>query len=80
VYGLTAVGLVLTYKTSGLFNFAHGAMATVSAYAFCSLTVTSAGLTTLYAEVAQREGRVDLLASWACPHRGLVEDLIFNLE
>jgi branched-subunit amino acid ABC-type transport system permease component len=30
VYGLAAVGLVLTYKTSGLFNFAHGAMATVS--------------------------------------------------
>ncbi len=39
VYGLAAVGLVLTYKTSGLFNFAHGAMATVSAYAFYSLTV-----------------------------------------
>lgn len=40
VYGLAAVGLVLTYKTSGLFNFAHGAMATVSAYAFYTLHVT----------------------------------------
>jgi len=39
VYGLAAVGLVLTYKTSGIFNFAHGAMATVSAYAFYSLYV-----------------------------------------
>ena len=34
VYGLAGVGLVLTYKTSGVFNFAHGALATVSAYAF----------------------------------------------
>ena len=34
IYGLAGVGLVLTYKTSGVFNFAHGAMATVSAYAF----------------------------------------------
>lgn len=39
VYGLAAVGLVLTYKTSGIFNFAHGAMATVSAYGFYSLYV-----------------------------------------
>ncbi|WP_280248110.1 ABC transporter permease subunit [Nocardia abscessus] len=39
VYGLAAVGLVLTYKTSGVFNFAHGAMATVSAYGFYTLHV-----------------------------------------
>jgi branched-subunit amino acid ABC-type transport system permease component len=39
VYGLAAVGLVLTYKTSGVFNIAHGALATVSAYAFYSLHV-----------------------------------------
>ncbi|MEU0504534.1 ATP-binding cassette domain-containing protein [Nocardia sp. NPDC005998] len=39
VYGLAAMGLVLTYKTSGVFNFAHGAMATVSAYAFYTLHV-----------------------------------------
>ena len=24
IYGLAAVGLVLTYKTSGIFNFGHG--------------------------------------------------------
>ena len=26
VYGLAGTGLVLTYKTSGVFNFAYGAM------------------------------------------------------
>jgi len=34
VYGLTGTGLVLTYKTSGIFNFAQGAVATTGAYAF----------------------------------------------
>jgi ABC-type branched-subunit amino acid transport system ATPase component/branched-subunit amino acid ABC-type transport system permease component len=34
VYGLTATGLVLTYKTSGIFNFAQGAVATTGAYIF----------------------------------------------
>jgi ABC-type branched-subunit amino acid transport system ATPase component/branched-subunit amino acid ABC-type transport system permease component len=39
IYGLAGVGLVLTYKTSGVFNFAHGALATVSAYTFWTLHV-----------------------------------------
>ncbi len=39
VYALAGVGLVLTYKTSGVFNFAQGALATASAYLFYSLTV-----------------------------------------
>jgi branched-subunit amino acid ABC-type transport system permease component len=43
VYGLAGVGLVLTYKTSGIFNFAQGALATVAAYAFYYLNV-NAGL------------------------------------
>jgi len=34
VYGLSGMGLVLTYKTSGIFNFAHPALAAVAAYAF----------------------------------------------
>jgi branched-subunit amino acid ABC-type transport system permease component len=34
VYALAAIGLVLTYKTSGVFNFAHGALAAVGAYVF----------------------------------------------
>lgn len=37
LYGLAALGLVLTYKTSGVFNFAHGAIAALSAYAFYEL-------------------------------------------
>jgi branched-subunit amino acid ABC-type transport system permease component len=37
VYGLAAMGLVLTYKTSGVFNFAHGAIAAVAAYGFYDL-------------------------------------------
>ena len=34
LYGLAAMGLVLTYKTSGIFNFAHGAIAAGAAYIF----------------------------------------------
>ncbi len=37
VYGMTATGLVLTYKTSGIFNIAHGALAAAAAYAFFEL-------------------------------------------
>jgi ABC-type branched-subunit amino acid transport system ATPase component/branched-subunit amino acid ABC-type transport system permease component len=39
IYGLAASGLVLTYKTSGIFNFGHGAVAAVAAYAFYLLKV-----------------------------------------
>lgn len=34
VFALAAVGLVLTYKTSGIFNFAHGALASLAAFGF----------------------------------------------
>ena len=37
VYGLAGTGLVLTYKTSGIFNFAHGAVAAGAAYVFFEL-------------------------------------------
>src|SRR5438477_12573712 len=37
LYGLAAMGLVLTYKTSGIFNFAHGAVAAAAAYLFYEL-------------------------------------------
>ena len=40
LYGLAGVGLVLTYRTSGVFNFGHGALAAGSAYLFYSLHVT----------------------------------------
>ncbi|HEY2166110.1 MAG TPA: ABC transporter permease [Jatrophihabitantaceae bacterium] len=39
VYGLAALGLVLTYKTSGMFNLAIGAQAAASAYVFYSLRI-----------------------------------------
>jgi ABC-type branched-subunit amino acid transport system ATPase component/branched-subunit amino acid ABC-type transport system permease component len=39
VYGLAAVGLTLTYKTSGILNFGHGAIATAAAYVFYFLRV-----------------------------------------
>ena len=39
IYGLFATGLVLTYKTSGIFNFGQGAIATVAAYVFYFLHV-----------------------------------------
>lgn len=32
VYGLAGVGLVVTYKTSGIFNFAHGSVATIAVF------------------------------------------------
>jgi ABC-type branched-subunit amino acid transport system ATPase component/branched-subunit amino acid ABC-type transport system permease component len=37
VYGLAATGLVLTYKISGIFNFAYGALASVSVFTFYEL-------------------------------------------
>lgn len=37
IYGISAMGLVLTYKTSGLFNIAHGATSAVGAYAFYAM-------------------------------------------
>ena len=48
IYALAAMGLVVTYTTSGVFNFAHGAIAMISAYAFYSLRV-SAGIPTALA-------------------------------
>jgi branched-subunit amino acid ABC-type transport system permease component len=40
VYALAALGLVLTYKTSGIFNFAIGAQAAASAYVFYTMRVS----------------------------------------
>ena len=37
VYAIAATGLVVTYSTSGVFNFAHGAVATMSALIFWQL-------------------------------------------
>ena len=40
LYALAAAGLVLTYKTSGIFNFAHGAVGMFAAYVFFHFKVT----------------------------------------
>ena len=34
VYGIAASGLVVTYTTSGIFNFAHGAVAMLAAFTY----------------------------------------------
>ncbi len=34
VYAIAASGLVLTYNTSGIFNFAHGAQAMLGAFLY----------------------------------------------
>ena len=39
VYALVALGLVLTYKTSGIFNFSHGTIAALIAFAFYDLRI-----------------------------------------
>jgi branched-chain amino acid transport system permease protein len=37
IYSLAGMGVVLTYKATGVFNFAHGAVAMIVAYAFWQL-------------------------------------------
>ncbi len=52
VYAIAAMGLVVTYKTSGIFNFAHGAVGMAATYAFYSLRVDAGWPTLLAAAVA----------------------------
>ena len=66
IYGMAAVGLVLTYKASGIFNFAQGAVATVSAYTFYELHV-------------QHEMGWPLAAAIAVLGVGVVLGLLFEL-
>src|SRR5436305_12681464 len=39
VYAIAASGLVVTYTTSGIFNFAHGAMGMLMAFVYWQLRV-----------------------------------------
>src|SRR5437763_1179813 len=39
IYSVTATGLVVTYTTSGVFNFAHGAIGMVAAFTYWQLSV-----------------------------------------
>ena len=48
IYAVAASGLVVTYQTSGIFNFAHGAVAMLSAFVYWQLSSPDAwGLPTL---------------------------------
>jgi branched-subunit amino acid ABC-type transport system permease component len=38
VYGMSGVGLVLTYRTSGVFNFAYGVVGSLAAFSFWYMT------------------------------------------
>jgi branched-chain amino acid transport system permease protein len=50
VYALIATGLVVTYTTTGIFNFAHGAIGMAAAFTYWQLT-TAWGLNTILALV-----------------------------
>ncbi|MDT7546177.1 MAG: hypothetical protein QOE99_2287 [Actinomycetota bacterium] len=39
IYALTATGLVVTYMTSGIFNFAHGAIGMIAAFTYWQFSV-----------------------------------------
>ena len=39
IYALIATGLTVTYITSGVFNFAHGAVGMIAAFTYWELTV-----------------------------------------
>jgi branched-chain amino acid transport system permease protein len=39
IYALTATGLVVTYMTSGIFNFAHGAIGMIAAFVYWQFSV-----------------------------------------
>jgi ABC-type branched-subunit amino acid transport system ATPase component/branched-subunit amino acid ABC-type transport system permease component len=41
LYAILAAGVVLTYQTSGVFNFAHGAVAFATAYLFVQLNASA---------------------------------------
>lgn len=38
IYSLAGIGVVLTYRATGIFNFAHGAIAVLSAYVYWQLS------------------------------------------
>ena len=52
IYAIAAMGLVVTYKTSGVFNFAHGAVGMIATFIFYSLRVDAGVPTWLAAALA----------------------------
>jgi len=68
VYALAATGLVVTYTTSGVFNFAHGAVGLVAAVVFYGLRV-DVGMPTL--------GAVAVAVLGVAPVLGIAIDRVF---
>src|SRR5438309_4318836 len=73
IYAIAAMGLVVTYVTSGVFNFAHGAVGMFATYIFYSLRV-DAGVPTPLA--------ILLAVGLVAPLMGLIIDrvLLGNLS
>jgi branched-chain amino acid transport system permease protein len=69
VYAIAAAGLVLTYTTTGVFNFAHGALGMISAFVYWQLTEKS-GVPDLLAVV--------LVLGVLGPLMGLLLELMFR--
>src|SRR5260370_17050045 len=74
MYSLVALGFVLIYKASGVFNFAQGSMVFFAALTFVSLTergwnfwlalVATLGVMVLLAVAAERVGLRPLVHPW----------------
>lgn len=69
IYAIAAAGLVLTYTTTGVFNFAHGAVGMIAAFLFWGLTEGS-GVPAPLAAV--------LLLGVFAPAAGTVLELMFR--
>src|SRR5205814_7195067 len=52
VYAIAAMGLTVTYTTSGVFNFAHGAVGMIATFIFYSLRVNMGVPTALAMAIA----------------------------
>jgi len=47
IYAIAASGLVVTYTTSGVFNFAHGAVGMIAALTYWTVSYTHLTLPTI---------------------------------
>ena len=68
-YALVALGFVVVYRSSGVINFAQGAMLLLGAYAISWLAVDvglAFGLAVLVATVDARARRRGACTGWSC--------------
>ncbi|MGH9036539.1 MAG: ABC transporter permease subunit, partial [Acidimicrobiia bacterium] len=88
LYGLAGLGLTLTYRTSGVFNFGHGAVAALGAFVFftlhfdhglpwpLALLLATIGVGTVAGLVLERLGRVFVAGGAAASIMGTVALLL----